>query len=118
MNLTTAQQLSSAFLNSSVSIYKELLQTQEKVITEKFFFNAGQISYALSEIIETEPKVLRIQKIDLAYTYVKQTINNIKLLKKLSLISDTLDSLLEEANQLAKAIKSYLDTERNVNSSK
>lgn len=117
MNLTTAQQLSSAFLDSSLPIYKELLQTQEKVITENFFFNAGQISYTLSEIIESEPKLARIQKIDLAFTYVKQTIHNIKLLKKLSLISDTLDSLLEEANQLAEIIKSYLDAERNVISS-
>lgn len=118
MNLTTAQQLSSAFLDSSLPIYKELLQTQEKIITENFFFNAGQINYTLSEISETEPKLDRIKKLDVAYTQIKQTIHSIKLLKKLSLISDTLDSLLEEANQLAEIIKSYLDTERNVNSSK
>jgi hypothetical protein len=118
MNINTIQQLSSTLLENSVAIYKELLHTQEKVITENFFFNAGQVSYTLSEIRETEPKLDRIKKLDLAYTHIKQTIHSIKLLKKLSLIADTFENLLAEASQLSEAIKSYLDAERNVNSSK
>lgn len=118
MNLLTTQEMSSTFIEHSVSIYKELLKTQEKIITENFFFNAGQVNYTLSEISETEPKLDRIKKLDVAYTHIKQTIHSIKLLKKLSLISVTFDSLLEEANLLAVEIKSYLDSERNVNSSK